>query len=91
MILLALFSLFLFVVEALFSLLPTSPEAPEIGAMVASLDTIWTGFAWANHYLPVDTLVSLLGILVTSWAVMHAVQLVLWVLTKLHVLGGSSS
>jgi hypothetical protein len=53
----------------------------------------WDGFGffgWADHYLPVSEAVVLIGVRLTLWAAMHAVEGTLWLLTKAHVLGGSS-
>lgn len=86
----ALFSLFLTVVEFLFGLLPAGPAAPDLEDAVDALDPLWNGFGWLNQYVPVDVALALLGVLLGSWAVMHAVNLTIWVLTKLHILGGSS-
>jgi len=53
----------------------------------------WDGFGllgWADHYLPVTEASVLLGVRLTLWAGMHVFELVVWLLTKAHVLGGSS-
>jgi hypothetical protein len=76
-------------ITALLGLLPTV-SVPDIHSGISGLGVLWNGLAWGNQYAPVTEALAMLGILLTAWTAMQLFNVVLWVLTKLHVLGGSS-
>jgi len=43
-----------------------------------------------NNYVPLDTVVTILGLMATFFVASLLYHFTIWVLTKLHVLGGSS-
>lgn len=66
------------------------PEAtvPDLSGMVASLQPLWGYLGWANKYAPVVEAGAMLALLATVYVVMFLFNLTVWVLTKVHVLGG---
>jgi hypothetical protein len=73
-----------------FAAMPTGPTLGLNAKAVSLVGTgIFGGAGWVNAYLPVDAVMEGVGVLVTLFLVMWAIRLVLWFLTKLHVLGGS--
>ncbi len=75
--------------RAALELLPViSP--PDVSGMVASTSGIWQYAGYVNNFVPASEAVTLLGILMTAFVAITAVRAVLWVLTKAHILGGSS-
>jgi hypothetical protein len=91
MILNTLFSWFVSLLGALLDLIPSFglPDAAVATAAVSDA-RVWEYVGWANHYVPVDLAAALLAVRVTLWAALHGLDAVVWVLTKLHILGGSS-
>jgi len=51
---------------------------------------VWTYWGWANHYLPVDLALLLFTARMVVWAVLHGLDALDWIVTKLHIFGGSS-
>lgn len=47
---------------AIINLLPKFELTPENFAMVDNVDTVLNYFAWANFFIPTNTIVSLLGL-----------------------------
>lgn len=86
----AIFGLFAQALALVHDQLPDVPsfDTSEHTGPVGSLFQ-WAG--WANWWVPVDHAVILLGLLLTAWAVMYALDFANWALTKLHLLGGNSS
>lgn len=63
----------------------------EFPTGVSSEDMPWTSWAWLiNHFFPLDTALTLAALLLTMWLAAHIYGAIVWALTKLHVLGGSS-
>lgn len=83
----AIFSLFESALNAVLGLIP-EVAAPDLSGWVAGLAPIWEKAAWLNKYVPLDQAALILGVLAVAWLASYAVRVVLWGLTKLHVLGG---
>jgi hypothetical protein len=62
---------------------------PDLSSMVSGIDGFWNLFGWANNFLPVDQLVLIIGLVVTWYVVLLGVRVLLYLLTKAHVLGGA--
>lgn len=88
MILDALFSMFEGVLDALLGVVPDPPAFVTEGWGAAA--QVFEYARWANQYVPLDQAVLAIGVLFTIWVAQYAVDLTEWVLTKLHLLGGSS-
>jgi len=88
----AILSIFRLALKAIQFILPDwNPDIP--GFLDVVLPALATPFSWlggANHYLPVDTGLVLLGLGLTMWLASHVYNGVIWVLTKMHVLGGAA-
>jgi len=69
-------------------LLPSSPSLGlnTIATGIAG-DSIWGHLGWANAYFPLDDLVTAVGVVLTLYGVFYGIQLVLWLLRLLHILG----
>lgn len=52
---------------------------------------IWQWAAWANHYLPLDVAVVLLGVRLAWWGALQVFEAVVWLGSKMHILGGGSN
>jgi hypothetical protein len=86
----ALISLFLNALTWLLGLLPTT-SIPSTSGLTSAINSssVWQYVGWVNHYFPVDTLVTLVG-LRWAWLVGEVGwKFILWALTKAHVLGGA--
>lgn len=69
--------------------LPTSPTLglnAKAGAFVGT--GLFDGAGWLNAYLPIDAVMDGLGVVLGVFVVMWVIRLVIYVLSKLHVLGG---
>lgn len=73
---------------ALISLLPTGSDL-GIHAFATSLTTssYWPHLGWPNDYIPLDTAVTCMGLILTTAAVMLVIQITLWIY---HQLWGSN-
>lgn len=65
----------------------------DLAAAVAEFTTgagngFFDGLAWMNHYIPVQTMLTLLGLQITIWTTVRIVQFVVWLLQLFHVAGG---
>ena len=90
MIVLAVFRLMGAVAFGLLGLLPSFGFDASSATAAVNGWTFFGYFGWVNHYMPLDLGLVLLGVRLTLWGAMHAVEAVVWLLTKAHVLGGSS-
>lgn len=93
MILEALIQAFAGLLSAFLELLPDWTPIDLSGA-IADLGSgaggqVLAGLGWLNHFVPVDTMVTLLGLSVTIWAATYLVRMTIWVLQLFHVFGGS--
>lgn len=88
----AILSIFMVAVEGLVSLFPTWSPGDVTGLFESTeLAGLFGWIRWADWYLPMsDVLVILqaLLVLVPAW---YAYRLVVWVLTKAHILGGDGT
>lgn len=76
--------------DGIVGLLP-SVSIPDVSATIETdLAFLWQWFAWANNYVPLDQAALMISILLGAWAALQLVHITVWVLTKLHILGGSS-
>lgn len=91
MILERLFAAFVGVVSGILDLLPSFglPPASSVNGVIGD-SRVWQWLAWANHFLPISFATVLLSARLGLWAGLHLVDAVLWLATKVHVLGGSS-
>lgn len=88
MILDAIFAIFETVANAVLALIPDIP-APDLSGWADVIAPVWAHAAWLNKYVPLDQAVIMLGVLVVAWIVLYGIRFTVWVLTKLHALGGS--
>lgn len=70
-------------------LLP-SMDPPDFTAGLSSLSSVFSYLGWANQYTPVAEALVLLEALIAVFLGLYLFRAVVWVLTKAHVLGGSS-
>jgi hypothetical protein len=90
MILGSILALILSIFTLPFALLPSGPALGINGyAQNVVNDGFFRHLGWVNNYLPLDQAVTAIGILLTLLGVMWTVRILLWVLTKFHILGGS--
>lgn len=75
--------------RAVLALLPDIAP-PDVAGLVAAMAPVWQFGGWANNFVPLQEAVTLLGVMMTAFVAISAVRATLWVLTKLHILGGSS-
>lgn len=71
------------------SVLP-DPAPPALAGMVGAVSPVWDGLAWLNNFVPLGDAVLYLGVYLTVVVVSYGLDVAVWVLTKAHVLGGSS-
>lgn len=87
----AILSFFLGIARGVLGLLPDI-QPPDLVGMVDGIAPLFapaTGYlGWLNKYLPIDQAALALGVVLGSWLVLYGIRLVVWVLTKAHVLGG---
>jgi hypothetical protein len=88
----AILTLFRLALKAVQFILPNwAPDIP--GLLAPVLPALTTPFSWlggANYYLPVAAALVLLVLGLTMWLTSHVYNGVIWVLTKMHVLGGAA-
>ncbi len=85
----AIVTLILAPFRAALALLPTI-EPPDVSGLVAAMAPVFQLGGWANNFVPLSEAVTLLGVMMTAFAALTVVRATLWVLTKAHILGGSS-
>lgn len=92
MILSALLTILETILGALFLLLPDWTPFDITGATEGweSYSPTFGVLAWTNQYVPISEGFALGGLVLTVFAAAFAYRSVVWLLTKLHVLGGSS-
>lgn len=85
-------ALFRWFAQSLAWLLSGVPGMPslDLASWQSSIGPVFEYMAWANQYVPLDQAFIAVGILFAGWAIFYGVDLVEWVLTKLHILGGNS-
>jgi hypothetical protein len=69
-----------------------SVSLPSLSGLTTAMDGsgVFADAGWVNWYFPLDTLVLLVG-LRWAWMVGEVVwKFILWVVTKLHILGGGA-
>jgi hypothetical protein len=84
-----LLSIILLPFRAALELLPAI-DPPDVSGLVASMAPVFQLGGWANNFVPLSEAVTLLGVMMTAFAAITVVRATLWVLTKAHILGGSS-
>lgn len=77
------------IVMGVLSVLP-DPVPPGLVGMVSAISPLWEGLGWLNHYLPLGDAVLWLGVFLVVHLVIYGMDVGVWILTKAHVLGGSS-
>lgn len=73
----------------LFGLLPDWTP-PEVSDSAGAAAPVFQFVAWTNQYLPLDIALGVLGVLLVIWVSMFVYRVTVYVLSKLHILGGSS-
>lgn len=94
MILEAVLGFFFNIIGALFNLLPDWTPI-DLGGMTSDLSSgpggaVLSGLGWLNYYVPVDTMMTLLGVLFVIWGGTYFVRFIIWLLQLFHVAGGAS-
>lgn len=64
------------------------PSTTDAGGAIAK---VFQTSGWLNQYFPLDLMLSLMLAMVAWFIGMWAFRLVVWVLTKLHIAGGSDT
>jgi hypothetical protein len=75
--------------RAALALLPAI-DPPDVAGLVSAMAPVFQLGGWANNFVPLSEAVTLLGVMMTAFAAITVVRATLWVLTKAHILGGSS-
>jgi hypothetical protein len=88
MVVLGIMSLIFFLLSGTVGVLPTGNFGLNGWATSVVGQGLFSHLAWANAYLPLDQVVAAVGALLALFAVMLTVRMVIWALTKVHVLGG---
>jgi hypothetical protein len=92
MIILAVVAACMGAVLVILALLPAWTPVDLSGPVAAITGTaLFDGLGWLNHYLPVDTMLTLLSLQLTIWAAVYVVRFVIWLLQLFHVAGGADS
>jgi hypothetical protein len=84
-----LFNAFKGALDALMSHLPSMPDLSSYGS-TTGIGPIVHLFGYLDWYVPVVPAIALLGVLLASWVGVQVLRATEWVLTKIHLLGGSS-
>lgn len=84
----AIINFFVTILQGVVNLLPTVPF-PDVSGIPGQLAPVLGWVGWANQYLPVTEALTMLGIGLGVWVVMHLVRLTLWLLRLVHVAGGA--
>jgi hypothetical protein len=94
MIVMAVFRVFVTVVNWLLDRIPTASSfgLPEFSSYITAIgdSRVWTYMGWANHFVPLDLALVLITARLAVWGAMYAFEFGVWCLTKAHILGGSS-
>lgn len=71
------------------SLFPSNavPAALSYSNQTQGSGSVWEWLSWANQYLPLDAVLEAVGVMFTIWAAMWSANLIIWLLSKAHVLG----
>ncbi len=85
----ALFALFRGAVDALLSLLPAQAP-PDVVSAVEAMSPVFSGLAWANKYVPLVEVAGLLSTVAVVYVLMQLFGFASWLVSKLHVAGGSA-
>lgn len=72
--------------QAVLGLLPDI-EPPDLQGMVTAAAPVFSNLGWINKYVPVDQAGIALGLLATYWFVLYLVRFVIWLASKLYLLG----
>jgi hypothetical protein len=76
--------------SALFSPLPTGNLGLAGFASTVVSDGFFSHLAWANSYLPITAAISAFLLLSGLAVTMVSFRAIMWVLTKLHIVGGGN-
>jgi hypothetical protein len=76
------------------SLLPTWTPVDLTGyenaGLFTSYHSVYEGMQFFNHFIPMDTVLTIFSLSLTIMVALMGYRITVWILTKLHVLGGSS-
>lgn len=88
----ALFELFKVIIAGLKLLLPSWSPVDFVGMTSTVLGGIPSGVTtwlrWTNYYLPASEAAIAVGVLLTLYVALHSYNAIVYVLVKLHILGG---
>lgn len=90
MIVVGILGIFESIVSAVLGALP-SPSVPGLNSLAESMvsGSWFDRLGWVNDYLPLTAMLSAGAVVFLVWGGSLAVKLVIFVLTKVHVLGGN--
>lgn len=92
MLLQAIFDAFFALVQWGFDLvqaaMPVIPTLPDTSSYQSAASSVYQWAGWANWYVPVDQAVIAFGLVISLWTVLYGFRFLVWVLTKMHILGG---
>lgn len=75
------------VVEWLLGLLPDWAP-PDITGGLSSLGPLWGYLSWANKYVPLVEIAAICATLLTYFIGLYLFRFTVWLLERLHILGG---
>lgn len=78
--------------QALTAIYDALPDIPtfDTASQLGPISTMFEWIGWANWWLPMDQVLIVGALFLLSWAAFYVVDLINWVLTKLHIAGGDS-
>jgi hypothetical protein len=85
----ALFNWFADIAHWFLTLLPNVPH-PDLSGLQGATTAVWTYSSWANDYVPLDHALVLVSLILGAWLFFYGLRFIEWILTKIHILGGSS-
>lgn len=77
------------VVEWVLNLLP-NVDPPDLSSFASGVGTALGWTAWANQFVPVTVAATLFAIWGVLWVGFSVWNVLVWALSKLHILGGAS-
>jgi hypothetical protein len=65
--------------------------ATPIASIFATIAPLSHWFGWLDNYVPLHEAVEMLGVLIAMYAAAQLYSAAIWLLSKLHILGGGST
>ncbi len=85
----AILTLVMLPFRAALELLPVV-DPPDVDGLVGGAAPLWQFGGWVNNFVPLSEAMTLVAVLLVAFVAVTALRAVLYVLTKVHILGGSS-